>query len=149
MPILTEFVRNPYNYDVDAASDESGLACADPSKAQQHQAEEADINTIVRRFGITGQLPQSVRAPTYDDFSEVVDFQSAQLAIRAAMESFAQLPADVRARFSNDPGTFVDFCSQEQNREEMRAMGLVVSGASPVASVASSDVGTSGPSGAA
>lgn len=143
------FVRSPYNYDVDAASDESGLFCDEPSKAQQHQAEEADINTIVRRFGITGTLPTSVRAPTYDDFSEVVDFQTAQLAIRLAMESFQQLPAAVRARFQNDPGTFVDFCSQEQNREEMRSLGLVVSGASSVASVASSDDGAGGTSGAA
>jgi len=124
------FVRSPYNYDVDSASVESGLSCPEPTKAQQHQADEADINTIVRRFGVSGVLPAAARAPSYDDFSEVVDFHTAQLAIRRAQESFMALPADVRTRFDNDPGLFVDFCSEESNREELRKMGLVVSGAS-------------------
>ena len=132
------FVRSPYNYDVDAASIEGGLSCPEPTKAQQHMADEADINTIVRRFGVSGVLPAGARAPSYDDFSEVVDFHTAQLAIRRAQESFMALPADVRTRFDNDPGLFVDFCSEESNREELRKMGLVVSGASSEASVASS-----------
>ena len=129
------FVRSPYNYDVDAVSVDTGLSCPEPTKAQQHQADEADINTIVRRFGVSGVLPTAARAPSYDDFSEVVDFHTAQLAIRRAQESFMALPADVRTRFDNDPGLFVDFCSEESNREELRKMGLVVSGASSEASV--------------
>jgi hypothetical protein len=133
------FCRNPYNYDVDEASLASGLVCPEPSLAQQHQADEADINTIVKRFGVSGMLPQAARAPTYDDFSEVVDFHTAQLAIRRAQESFMTLPAAIRSRFGNDPGAFVDFCSEESNREELRSMGLVVSGAPSEAPVAPSD----------
>jgi hypothetical protein len=35
------------------------------------------------------------------------------------------LPADIRFRFLNDPGRFVDFCSDPANRDEMSKMGLL------------------------
>ncbi len=105
---------------------DSALECKDESRTNQSQAEEADINTIVRRFGVTGMLPQGVRAPTYGDFTGVGDFRDALEAIRAAERSFSQMPADVRARFANDPASFVDFCSNPENIDEMRKLGLAV-----------------------
>lgn len=124
------FVRSAYNYDGDLASLEAGLSCADKSLAVQSAAEECDINTIVKRFGLTGQLPSGVRAPTYGDFTEVVDFQTAMNAIATARESFDTLPAHVRARFQNDPAAFVDFCSDDANRAEAVKLGLVFEGES-------------------
>lgn len=118
------FVRNPYNYDVDKASDESGLKCEDKSLTLQSQAAEADINFILKRFNVTGVLPEGKRVPTYGDFSEVVDYRGALDLIRAADQAFMSVPADVRARFSNDPATFVEFCSNEANIEELRRLGL-------------------------
>ena len=61
------FIRSAYNYDMFAASDESALTCLDPTMAQQSQAEDCDINVIVKRFGLTGLLPVGVIAPTYGD----------------------------------------------------------------------------------
>lgn len=127
------FVRDPYNYDADSVSVETALVCADPSLAQQSQAEEADINVIVKRFGITGQLPQNVRVPLEGDFSDALDYRQSLDAIRLADSSFSALPASVRARFSNDPGAFVEFCMNSDNLEEMRKMGLAVP--APVVSV--------------
>lgn len=120
------FVRSPYNYDRNAASRASGVECLDESLAIQSAKEECDINTIVRRFGVTGQLPQDVRRPTYGDFTEVVDFRQAQDALIAARESFMAMPAEVRKRFHNDAAEFVDFCSDEKNLDEMRKLGLAV-----------------------
>lgn len=120
------FVRAPFNYDADEASLSSGFASKDPTRTQQHQAEEADINTIVRRFGVTGQLPQVPFPPTFQDFSEVVfDYQSAQNLIRQAQESFNALPANVRTRFDNDPGKFVQFVSEPGHEAELRELGLL------------------------
>lgn len=101
-----------------------GLECLDESLTQQHQAEEADINTIVRRFGVTGHLPESARPVFFGDFDDVFDFQSAQNAVIAADRAFMALPADLRARFANDPQKFVEFCSDEANVEELRKLGL-------------------------
>jgi phage internal scaffolding protein len=110
----------------DAASLESGLSCSDASRTQQSATEESDINTIVRRFGLTGKLPDNVAAPTYAIFDEVYDFQTAMNAVRSASVSFMSMPADVRARFHNDPHEFVEFCSDESNRSEAIKMGLVM-----------------------
>lgn len=119
------FVRNPYNYDMNQASDESGLKCEDKTLAKQSFLEEVDINTIVRRFNLTGQLPDNVRMPTYQDFEGIFDFHSAMNAVTRAEEAFRALPADVRSRFHNDPGEFHDFFLDENNRPEAVKLGLV------------------------
>lgn len=113
-----------FNYDTDQASRESGLRCLDRSLAQQSMKEEADINTIVRRFGITGDLPQAARLPAYGDFEGIFDYQTAQNAILRAQASFKALPADVREAFRNDPREFVEFATNPENLEDLREMGL-------------------------
>lgn len=119
--------RSALNYDRDAVSKASGLVCLEPSKTVQAEKDQADINTIVRQFGLTGQLPQGVRIPQYADFSEAVtDYQTAVNAILQAESSFLELPANIRARFHNDPQAFLEFCSKESNLDEMRSMGLAV-----------------------
>lgn len=114
----------PGNYDAEALSIETGLECNDPSLAQQHMRDETDINEIVRRFGLTGELPEAVRRPTYGDFTGVFDYQSALNAVRAADEAFGEMPAHVRARFGNDAAAFVEFCSDPANAEEFVKLGL-------------------------
>lgn len=112
-------------YDTEQASLEAGLQCDDPSLTQQHDKDEADINVLVRRFGVTGEVPQTTVAPVYEDFTEVAnDYHSAMNLILQANQSFSELPAEVRLRFNNDPGMFVDFVSNYENISEMREMGL-------------------------
>lgn len=118
-------IRSAYGYDREEVSRETALRCEDGTRTQQHQRDEADINTIVRRFGLTGQLPSGVRAPSYGDFSGVDDYRSALDALRAAEDSFMKMPAATRKRFDNDPQAFVEFCSLESNREEMIKLGLI------------------------
>jgi phage internal scaffolding protein len=120
------FLRTPYNYDVNEASDASSLVCEDSSLAQQHAKDECDINTIVRRFGLTGELPSGVRAPVYGDFTSATDYHTALNAVIAADAAFMQLPADIRIRFNNDAGAFVDFVSDDNNRAEAERLGLVL-----------------------
>lgn len=122
----------PFNYDADLVSEETGLDCSgDAGRTIQSAKEETDINTIVRRFGISGELPKGVRAPVFGDFEGVFDYQSAMNAIVAARESFDAMPAAVRSRFHNDPQEFVVFTSDVANRAEAEKLGLVV----PVAPV--------------
>lgn len=117
-------LRSPVNYDRASISRKTGLACRDKTRTQQHQGEETDINVIVKRFGVTGMLPQRVPRPTVDGFADVFDFQTALNAVVAAQRSFDMMPADVRERFNNDPAKFVDFCSDEKNLPELRRLGL-------------------------
>jgi len=119
------FLRTPYNYDVDKVSDETGLACADPSLAQQNFKDECDINHIVKQFGLTGELPGKPLSPQYGDFTGVLDYHSAVNAVLAAQDDFMELPAQMRSRFDNDPAKLIDFLTDEGNREEAIKLGLV------------------------
>jgi phage internal scaffolding protein len=121
----TPFLRSLYNYDRDVASDESGLACDDPTLAQQQFRDEADINTILERFGRTGEVVVPVRAPQFGDYSEVTDYHAAMNMIIEAQNAFDALPARLRKQFDNDPGRFVDFVMDDSNRDKAIEMGLI------------------------
>jgi len=121
----TIFLRTAYNYDTNAASDESGLACEEPSLAQQHFKDECDINNILRQFNITGQLPTSPLSPRYGDFTGIVDYHSALNAVIAAEDGFMALPADIRSRFMNDPEQLINFLDDPENKDEAIKLGLI------------------------
>lgn len=119
------FLRSTFNYDRDAASNESALECLDESKAIQSAEEESNINTIVRRFGISGELPGGYAMPQSGDFTNIPDFHTAMNLVRKAQEEFVKVPAEVRARFNNDPGRFMDFFEDPANYDEALKLGLV------------------------
>lgn len=123
-------LRSMYGYDADALSDETGLLCKDPSLTLQDQKDDADINVIVRRFGIGQPMPGRSVLPivTNGDFVEAQDLHTSLMILKQAEESFAALPAEVRGRFENDPEKFVDFCSstKEDDVRDMIRYGLAV-----------------------
>lgn len=113
-------------YDSDAVSHASALDTAgELSLTKQSFRDEADINEIVRRFGVLPPVRSDIPLPTYGDFTGVKDFRSALDAVMRAEDSFMQVPADIRAKFENDPQRFVAFCSDEANRGELQRMGLI------------------------
>lgn len=112
------------NYDTNAAGDESGLECQDASLAVQSQKDDADINVIMKRFGVTGVVPAVALPPEFGDFSSTLDFRECMDIMNAAERSFMSLHADVRARFLNDPVRFADFASDPKNIDELRKLGL-------------------------
>lgn len=118
------FVRSPYNYDMNEASDRHGLKCEDKSLTQQHMLEETDINWLVERYTVPENIPQLTMPPLQGDFTEAPTYQEALNLMVAANRSFMELPAKIRSRFGNDPAEFVTFCSDEKNRDEIRQMGL-------------------------
>jgi len=119
------FIRNPYNYDTLAASNESGLRCEDASRTQQHFKDETNINNILRQFNVTGQLPTKALTPQYGDFTGVGDYHSALNAVIAAENDFMTLPATLRARFDNDPQELIEFLNNPENKEEALKLGLL------------------------
>lgn len=136
-------LRTPGNYDTNAASDETAIKDWDPSLTIQSQAEDTDINLMIKRYGREGAaLANSVpMPPTLEDFQDVTDFQSALNTIRLAQESFNALRPDVRARFNNDPHQFLahvdsvytapDSKRRERDIEELVEMGLAVDRRTP------------------
>ena len=119
------FLRTPYNYDLDAASNESGLHCEDATLTQQHFKDECDINNILRQFNITGLLPEAPLSPRYGDFTGIGDYHSALNQVIAAENEFMALPAQIRSRFDNDPAKLIDFLDNSENKDEAIKLGLV------------------------
>lgn len=118
-------VKNPITYDRDENSSRARFVFKRPSRTKQSFRDECDINNILRQFNVTGELPINGVQPQYGDFSGITDYQSALNAVMAAQDSFLALPAKVRAKFDNDPALFVEFASDEANRDEMKALGLL------------------------
>ena len=119
------FLRTPYNYDLNAASNESGLHCEDATLTQQHFKDECDINNILRQFNITGLLPESPLSPRYGDFTGISDYHTALNQVIAAENEFMALPAQIRSRFDNDPAKLIEFLENSNNKDEAIKLGLV------------------------
>lgn len=132
----------PRAFDAKEHSNKSAVDTGSVSLVQQHLGEEADINTIVRRFGVTGQFPVASAEGVYGDFTGITDYESAVAAVESARRGFLALPAEVRDKFGNDPGKLLEFADGMDADELDVKLGLrpevkvVVPTLAPVAPVA-------------
>lgn len=117
--------RTGYNYDTLAISKAEGLSCPEKTLTQQQFKDEVDVNEIMRRFNVTGQLPVDFKTPQYGDFTGIDSYESALNAVIAARDSFMELPAHIRDKFNNDPQQLLEFISDNDNYEEARSMGFL------------------------
>lgn len=95
------------------------------SLTQQQFLAECDINNIVKSNASGAMVTHlNERTPHFGDFGDATDFQSHQNYMAEAQSAFNSLPAEVRARFKNNPAELLDFVSQEKNQDEAIALGL-------------------------
>lgn len=125
-------IRQPYAYDTNEVSDRYAVECKDESRTVQDEAEDADINVLVKRFGLLGAIKPLDRIPINEDFEGVFNYQDALDKLRAADDQFMTLPAEVRRRFDHDPGEFIEFCSNPANLPELEKMGLTKPKEAPI-----------------
>lgn len=114
-------VRIQSRYDRDECP---GITFTEPTLAQQHFQEECDINNIMKKYAVTGTLPQFAGA-FYEDLPDVTDFHSLQNYMLSAEDSFMELPSVVRKRFDNNPGNLLAFLQDESNADEAVSLGLL------------------------
>lgn len=96
-----------------------------PGRTKQSFKDECDINNIMGRYMITGQLSHLAQMPPqYSDVTGL-DFQTAMDVVVNANAMFANLPSSIRDRFANDPGRFLTFMEDENNRPEAVRLGLL------------------------
>lgn len=98
----------------------------DPGMTQQHFKDEANVNHIMAKYGASRLLEHySQFQGNYGDFTEVQDYQTSLNEVIKAQDMFMSLPSEVRTRFGNDPAQFLDFVGREENRSEMKKLGLL------------------------
>ncbi|UYD39227.1 MAG: internal scaffolding protein [Wigfec virus K19_161] len=98
---------------------------ADQDKTDQSQAPECDINNIMARYQKTGQLEfVNQFEAQYQDVS-AIEYQSSMETVAKAHSMFEEMPSKLRERFENDPGNFLEFVGNPENKKEMAELGLL------------------------
>lgn len=109
------------SYSSRAVSDATAADEDDESLVQQQFKDEVDINTIVRRFGLTREMPSGIAGGVYGDFTGIQDYEGAVAAIEKAHEGFMKMPPELRERFGNDPGKLIAFAQSVDAEQFVRA----------------------------
>lgn len=107
--------------------DRTVIWCEDASLTNQQFVQDADINVLVKRFGLDKVAVPSLAldARYYGDVSEVPDLRTLLDIARDAENKFMELPADLRARFDNSPAQLWAFVNDPINEEASVKLGLL------------------------
>lgn len=103
-------------------------------RTKQEFGDDVNINTIVEKYMRLGEIPAQNQARVqayYGDVSDVGSFQEMIESYHEAQDTFMLLPAEIRARFSNNPAELVEFLSNEENEKEAIELGLIVDPEAP------------------
>lgn len=126
-------IRNPNwrSSRVPPATDEDGvivdfmIETPGPSMTREEFAAECDINTIMKKYAVTGVVGHvNPVQPRFIDAVGVPDLMTALNTMSDAQQAFMQLPAVVRREFDNDAMEFVKFASESENLPKLRQWGL-------------------------
>lgn len=97
-----------------------------PSQTKQEYKESQDINNIIKRYQMTGELPiRPGKPPLYGDVSNIPSFREALDIVNTAQDMFQALPAKLRSHFSNDPQEMLSWASDPANHDEAVELGLI------------------------
>lgn len=98
-----------------------------PAMTEQCHKKECDIGHILKKYDKTGLLTHVNNTKAeYGDFTEVGDYKESLNKIIKAQDSFMELPSEIRKKFGNDPGNYIEFVTNPNNKEEMIDLGLAI-----------------------
>lgn len=91
----------------------------------QAPRDEVNINVIMKKIEKGMMINSNTGEPTFQDISEFDGLEDSVIKVQKANEGFMTLPADIRARFDNNPVKLINFLSDEGNRAEAEKIGLI------------------------
>lgn len=97
----------------------------EPTKTQQHEAMNMDINAIMSRYNKTKMAPISKCNPLYGDFTNVNSYHEALNKVINIQNEFMALPGHIKRRFSQNPEKLMQFLDDPENIHEAIELGLV------------------------
>lgn len=112
-------------------SDATAIGYTGESMTEQHHAEDADINIIMKRYGVSdGAIPPQALDPSYyANLDDAVDLRTTLDLARDAQARFDALPVNIRKQFDHSPAALYHFVSNPANAERSVEMGLLHSNA--------------------
>lgn len=92
---------------------------------KQAMRDETDANRIMEKWITQGQFPRGPAGqPMYGDFASGLSYHECLERVQAASLEFQALPSRVRTACRNDPGVFLEFCSDPERLKELHELGL-------------------------
>ncbi len=105
--------------------DKNGKLVPEPSRTKQSFKKEADINAIVAKARKTGLVDWvNKNQASYGDFTKVGTYHDAQNQIAQANELFMTIPPEIRKKFQNAPGKFLEYATNPDNHQGMVDLGM-------------------------
>jgi len=96
-------------------------------KAKQEFKNDADINSIMKKFQKTGIITHvNKHQGQYGDMSPQTLHESLN-TVRTAETMFNELPSSIRNKFENQPGQFLEYVQDPKNYADAKAIGLRLS----------------------
>lgn len=110
-----------------------------PTMTQQHYKDECDLNQILARHRVEGELnamqlrqllaqsamgADSARVPRFEDVSDLPDLSYIKKSFIAASRAFAHLPIQARVAFGNNPEVFYSAMTDKSQHGKVRDLGL-------------------------
>ena len=94
------------------------------SITKQNLKDNADINKIIKKYQKTGVLTNLNQLEAM--YGEITsdDLQDSLEKLNKSHEAFMSIPSEIRKRFNNDAGQFIDFATNPDNLSEMQQLGL-------------------------
>ena len=101
-------------------------------RVEQHHSDDTLVQNILRKYDSTGVFYHVNKArASYQDNTPFNEYADMYNKIKAADANFMELPSEIRAKFNNDTGAFLEFVNDDANIDEMYDIGLIQRPADP------------------
>lgn len=95
------------------------------SMTEQHHKDRCSMSNILNKYRKTGLVTHNAATVGhYADYPTELEFHLMQNRIAAAKSMFESIPSHIRALFDNDPGTFLSYAQDPDNRDDLIEMGF-------------------------
>ncbi len=97
----------------------------EPSMTVQSDAHLADIQNIMKSYGVTGMADLDEAAMQFADITQFTDLADALNQAKDAEREFLKMPSKVREVFNHDVAVWLDTAHDEDKRDALIALGFL------------------------
>lgn len=106
-------------------NDKPVVVCG-PGRTKQSFKDKVNINKIVKKHRKNAMFGRVSQVPFYGDVSGYTGLQDAMNKVDNARKLFANMSAEIRKKFDNDPIKMIDFLNDGKNYDEAVKLKMVV-----------------------
>lgn len=92
--------------------------------AKQEFKDDADLNSIMKKFQKTGAIDHAKIHQGRYGFATGQTLHEAATIVANANSMFEDLPSSIRNKFENEPARFLDYVQDANNWKEARELGI-------------------------